>query len=101
MMDELDEIKKRTKPDNVFLVCDAMAGQDTVRTASEFNRRLDITGFIMTKLMVMPWRCGPLDSRSHRKADQVPGMGEDLEKLEEFRSEGLHLESLAWATSSV
>ena len=47
-MGELEDIKGRTKPDEIFLLCDAMAGQDTVRTASEFNRRLDLTGFIMT-----------------------------------------------------
>ncbi len=50
MMAELEQVKSRTRPDNIFLVADAMAGQDTVRTASEFNRRLDLTGFIMTKL---------------------------------------------------
>ena len=34
LMLELDEIKERTNPNNIFLVCDAMAGQDTVRSAS-------------------------------------------------------------------
>ena len=90
MMDELDEIKKRTKPDNVFLVCDAMAGQDTVRTASEFNRRLDITGFIMTKLDGDARGGAALSIREVTgKPIKFLGMGEDLEKLEEFRSEGL------------
>ena len=50
LMAELDEIKLRARPDNIFFVCDAMMGQDAVTTAKSFNDRLDISGVIMTKL---------------------------------------------------
>ncbi|HLL54661.1 MAG TPA: signal recognition particle receptor subunit alpha, partial [Myxococcaceae bacterium] len=40
LMGELESIKGNVQPDNIILVCDAMIGQDAVRTAAEFNRRL-------------------------------------------------------------
>ena len=90
MMAELDEIKLRTKPDNIFLVCDAMAGQDTVTTASEFNRRLDITGFIMTKLDGDARGGAALSIKEITgKPIKFLGMGEAMDKLEPFRPEGL------------
>ena len=52
LMGELDEIKKRTRPDNILLVVDSMTGQDAVRTAKTFDERIGISGFIMTKLDV-------------------------------------------------
>ncbi len=90
MMAELDEVKARTKPDNIFLVCDAMAGQDTVRTASEFNRRLDITGFVMTKMDGDARGGAALSIKDITgKPIKFLGMGEGLDKLEPFRPEGL------------
>ena len=90
LMGELDQIKERTKPDNIFLVCDSMAGQDTVKTASEFNRRLDITGFIMTKLDGDARGGAALSIKEITgKPIKFLGMGEGLEKLEPFRPEGL------------
>ena len=90
MMVELDEIKERTNPDNIFLVCDAMAGQDTVRTASEFNRRLDLTGFIMTKLDGDARGGAALSIKEITgKPIKFLGVGEGMDKLEEFRAEGL------------
>src|SRR5690606_30256687 len=50
LMRELEDIKSATKPDHIFLVCDAMMGQDAVTTAKAFDERLDISGVIMTKL---------------------------------------------------
>ena len=50
LMAELDEIKAKAKPDNILFVCDAMIGQDAVKTAAEFDRRLSFTGFVLTKL---------------------------------------------------
>src|SRR5207245_1727014 len=50
LMDELKQIKDRTKPQEILLVVDAMIGQDAVRTAKAFDDALGITGFIMTKL---------------------------------------------------
>ena len=90
MMGELDEIKKRTKPDEIFLVCDSMAGQDTVRTASAFNRRLDLSGFIMTKIDGDARGGAALSIKEITgKPIKFLGVGETLDKLEPFRPEGL------------
>jgi len=90
LMQELDEIKARTKPDNIFFVCDAMMGQDAVATAKSFNDRLDISGVIMTKLDG-DTRGGAALSvhRVTGKPLKFLGVGEDLGRLEEFRPEGL------------
>ncbi len=50
MMDEVAKVAKVTKPHEVFLVCDAMVGQDAVKSAREFNDQLELTGVILTKL---------------------------------------------------
>jgi len=90
LMGELEEIKSQAKPDEIFLVCDAMAGQDTVRTASEFNRRLDLSGFIMTKLDGDARGGAALSIKEITgKPIKFLGMGEDIEELEPFRPEGL------------
>lgn len=50
MMAELEAIKKLVNPCDVLLVVDAMTGQDAVRVADEFNKRISVTGLIMTKV---------------------------------------------------
>ncbi len=50
LMEELQEIRDKTKPQETFLVCDAMTGQDAVQSAREFNSRLELSGVILTKL---------------------------------------------------
>ncbi len=50
LMEELSAIKSRINPREVLLVADAMTGQDAVRVAEEFHRRLALTGLILTKL---------------------------------------------------
>ena len=50
LMDQLVEIRKRTKPHNVILVLDAMTGQDAVNVAEEFSARAEFDGVLMTKL---------------------------------------------------
>src|SRR5207248_3817568 len=49
-MDELRQIDKVVRPDEVYLVVDAMTGQDAVNSAKAFNDALDLNGVIMTKL---------------------------------------------------
>ncbi|HXW39123.1 MAG TPA: signal recognition particle protein, partial [Acidimicrobiales bacterium] len=49
-MDELKQIDKLVKPDDVFLVCDAMTGQDAVNSSRAFNDALSLNGVILTKL---------------------------------------------------
>jgi signal recognition particle subunit SRP54 len=84
-MDELRQIDKVSKPDQVFLVCDAMTGQDAVNSAKAFHEALELNGVILTKL--------DGDARggaalSIKEVTQVPikfiGVGEKLERLEEF-----------------
>ena len=90
LMHELEEMKARTSPENIFLVCDAMIGQDAVRTAKEFNNRLDLAGFIMTKLDGDARGGAALSIKEVTgKPIKFLGMGETLDKLEEFRPEGL------------
>jgi len=50
LMDELLDVKKAVKPDEILLTVDAMTGQDAVTVATSFNEKLDITGVILTKL---------------------------------------------------
>lgn len=50
LMDELKNIKKNVSPTEILLVVDAMTGQDAVTVSEAFNRDLDITGVILTKL---------------------------------------------------
>lgn len=49
LMSEVAEIAKRTQPHNQVLVVDGMTGQDAVRSAEEFHKRLALTGVILTK----------------------------------------------------
>ncbi len=90
LMQELSEIKSSVKPENIFLVIDAMIGQDSVKTARAFNERLGISGVVLTKL--------DGDARggaalSVKEATGAPilfsGVGETTDKFEEFRPEGM------------
>lgn len=50
LMKEVREIATRTKPDEIFFVCDGMTGQDAVKSAKAFDEQLPLTGAILTKL---------------------------------------------------
>jgi signal recognition particle subunit SRP54 len=90
LMVELEEIQRAVAPENVLLVVDAMIGQDAVRTASEFDRRLSIDGFILTKLDGDARGGAALSIKEVTgKPVKFLGMGEALDRLEEFRPEGL------------
>lgn len=49
-MQELKDIRALKEPDEVFLVVDAMTGQDAVNVAESFNEAIGITGVVLTKL---------------------------------------------------
>lgn len=90
LMGELDDIKAGVHPANIFLVIDAMIGQDAVNTAKTFNERLDISGVVLTKLDGDARGGAALSIKAATgKPIKFLGMGETLEKLEEFRPEGL------------
>jgi signal recognition particle subunit SRP54 len=87
-MDELRTIDKVCKPDQVFLVTDAMTGQDAVNSSKAFHDAIELNGIILTKL--------DGDTRggaalSIKEVTQVPikfiGVGEKLDRLEEFHPE--------------
>ena len=85
MMEELAQVKKELKPDEVLLVVDAMTGQDAVRAAEDFHSRVNLTGLILTK-MDGDARGGA--ALSIRWVSQVPikfiGIGEKVDALEPF-----------------
>ncbi len=90
MMRELEQIKRGCAPENILLVCDAMIGQDAVKTAAEFDRRLSLSGFILTKLDGDARGGAALSIKEITgKPIKFLGMGESLDRLEEFRPEGL------------
>lgn len=50
LMDEMSILKKLLSPQEILFVADAMTGQDAVRSAEEFHKRLALTGIILTKM---------------------------------------------------
>ena len=90
LMEELSLIKSGTKAENVFMVVDAMIGQDAVKTAAAFHQRLGLTGFVMTKLDGDARGGAALSIREVTGAPiKFIGTGEGLDKLEEFRPDGM------------
>jgi signal recognition particle subunit SRP54 len=89
-MDELRQIDRLVKPRQVYLVCDAMTGQDAVNSAKAFNDALELDGVILTK-MDGDARGGA--ALSIKEVTKVPikfiGVGEKLDRLEMFRPEGM------------
>jgi signal recognition particle subunit SRP54 len=90
LMKELDEIRSAVDPQNVFLVVDAMIGQDSVKTAKSFHDLLGLSGVILTKLDGDA-RGGAAISIKNVTGTAVKfvGTGETLDRLEEFRAEGM------------
>lgn len=90
LMQELEDIDKATQPANIFLVLDSMTGQDAVNTADTFNKRLNLDGVILTKLDGDARGGAALSVKEVTgKPIKFLGTGETLDKLEEFRPEGL------------
>jgi len=88
LMQELARIDRTVGPDQVYLVVDAMTGQDAVRSAKAFNDALELDGVIMTKLDGDARGGAALSVKS---VTGVPikfiGTGEQIEALEEFHPE--------------
>src|SRR5712671_795537 len=88
LMEELEAIKAITEPSDLLYVADAMTGQDAIKSAGEFNRRVGVTGVVLTKL--------DGDARGGAALSVVSvvgvpiafvGSGERLEDLEPFHPE--------------
>jgi signal recognition particle subunit SRP54 len=50
LMVELQAIKDAVQPSDLLYVADSMTGQDAIKSAGEFNRRVGVTGVVLTKL---------------------------------------------------
>ncbi|OIK15253.1 signal recognition particle protein [Peribacillus sp. B-H-3] len=85
LMDELKDIKELSKPDEIFLVVDAMTGQDAVNVAQSFNEQLGLTGVVLTKLDGDTRGGAALSIRAVTNTPiKFVGMGEKLDALEAF-----------------
>ena len=90
LMQELGDIKRSVKPNNIFLVVDAMIGQDSVKTAKGFHERLGLTGVVLTKLDGDARGGAALSVKEVTGAPiKLAGLGEQMDKLEVFRPEGM------------
>lgn len=85
LMTELQELKNLLNPVEILFVADAMTGQDAVKSADEFHKRLGITGVILTK-MDGDARGGAALSIRHVTGQPLKfiGVGEKLDALELF-----------------
>jgi signal recognition particle subunit SRP54 len=85
LMKELEQVKARTSPQESLLIVDSMTGQEAVRVADEFNKRVGITGLILTKVDGDARGGAALSVRS---VTGVPikflGVGEKSDALEPF-----------------
>ncbi|TFG47637.1 MAG: signal recognition particle protein [Candidatus Brocadiia bacterium] len=88
MMAEISNVAKAVTPHQIYLVCDAMTGQDAVNSAKEFNERLELDGVILTKLDGDARGGAALSVKAVTgKPIKFIGVGEKLDKLEEFHPE--------------
>ena len=85
MMAEVADVAKAINPHQIYLVCDSMTGQDAVNSAKEFNERLELDGVILTKLDGDARGGAALSVKAVTgKPIKFVGVGEKLDKLEEF-----------------
>ncbi|MHC0037193.1 signal recognition particle protein [Pseudoneobacillus sp. C159] len=88
LMDELKNIKELTKPDEIFLVVDAMTGQDAVNVAQSFNEQLGLTGVVLTKLDGDTRGGAALSIRAVTNTPiKFIGLGEKMDAIEPFHPE--------------
>ncbi len=90
MMQELVRLKDAVRPDEILFVADGMTGQDAVRIAEGFNKALNVTGVILTK-MDGDARGGAALSIYGvlKKPIKYIGVGEKPDALEEFHPDRL------------
>ncbi|CAG0956183.1 Signal recognition particle protein [Phycisphaerales bacterium] len=88
LMGELTKVRKMVPPHHIFLVVDAMTGQDAVNSAKAFHERLQIDGVILTKFD-SDTRGGAALSVKHVTGAPIKfvGIGEKIDALEEFHAE--------------
>ena len=85
LMRELEGIKARVNPAEILFVADAMTGQDAVTVAEAFNKALDITGVVLTKMDGDARGGAALSIKSATgKSVKFVGVGEKISELEPF-----------------
>ncbi len=85
LMGELRQINQSVKPHQIFLVVDAMVGQDAVISAKAFNSQLELDGVILTKFDSDTRGGAALSVKTITgKPIKFLGVGEKLTMLEEF-----------------
>lgn len=90
LMEELKEIKRLTRPQEILLVVDAMIGQDAVNLAESFNNVLNIDGVVLTKLDGDTRGGAALSIKSVvGKPIKFVGVGEKIDDIELFHPERL------------
>ena len=90
LMEELKELKKAIKPQEILLVVDAMIGQDAVNLAESFNNALSVDGVILTKLDGDTRGGAALSIKSVvGKPIKFIGVGEKLNDIEIFHPDRL------------
>jgi signal recognition particle subunit SRP54 len=88
LMDELVRVRDAVRPQHIFLVVDAMTGQDAVISARAFHQRLSLDGVILTKFDSDTRGGAALSVREVTGAPiRYIGVGEKLDALEEFHPE--------------
>ena len=88
LMRELQDLKALLSPQEVLFVADAMTGQDAVTVAEQFNKDLDVTGVILTKLDGDARGGAALSIKSvTNKPIKFVGVGEKIDQLEAFHPE--------------
>ncbi|MFS8524919.1 MAG: signal recognition particle receptor subunit alpha, partial [Limnochordales bacterium] len=88
LMEELERIAADVEPKETLLVLDAMTGQEAVNVAERFNERLELTGFIMTKMDGDDRGGAALSVKAVvGKPIKFVGVGEKLDALEPFHPE--------------
>ena len=85
LMDEMQSLKKLLNPQEILFVADAMTGQDAVRSADEFHKKLSLTGVVLTK-MDGDARGGAALSIRHVTGQPIKfiGVGEKYDAFEPF-----------------
>jgi len=88
MMRQAEDIASAVNPHQIFLVCDAMTGQDAVNSAKEFNERLELDGVILTKFDSDARGGAALSVKAVTgKPIKYIGVSEKLDGLEPFHPE--------------
>ena len=88
LMQELKDVKSAVEPNEILLVVDSMTGQDAVNVAESFNKELDVSGVILTKLDGDTRGGAALSIRSiTEKPIKYIGVGEKMSDFEVFHPE--------------